>query len=471
MRGVCRVAPNIFYLGFAGIINYGGLRIGGISGIYNEHHYYHGHYEAPPFNDKSLRSMYHVREYEVFQLSQVTQPVDIMLSHDWPRGIYNFGDKNELLRKKKFLKAEVADGSLGSPPNEHLLHTIQPEYWFSAHLHVKFPAVVVHPPKAAAPSPTPTPTPAPAPAPPGGPAPPVAQNPPRLTKFLALDKCLPRRHFLQVVDFPQATGPLKISFDAEWLAIVRCTHQLRGSTRQKVRIPQRPGNAGPWKFQPSKEDIGAVTQLLQAANQQEWPENFEQTVAVYHPDKHCKPVAATPTQNAQTTLFCKLVQIPNPCSPGQQTQRRQPPPHNPYSNFMAPPAVAVEPNPDEIDLDDDDLDDASAGGSAKTTANPNKSEVGTGGATRSVPPPARSSLLGLPPPVNSGAPSLSLLGLPPPANKQATFPVAPTSACGAWGAVTTMWLMCQPANAQVHAHATCASSAGRWPLQPSHLTV
>jgi lariat debranching enzyme len=29
------VAPNIYYLGNAGVVNFGGLRIGGISGIYN----------------------------------------------------------------------------------------------------------------------------------------------------------------------------------------------------------------------------------------------------------------------------------------------------------------------------------------------------------------------------------------------------------------------------------------------------
>lgn len=38
------VAPNIYYLGFSNVVNFGGLRIGGISGIYNENDYLKGLY-------------------------------------------------------------------------------------------------------------------------------------------------------------------------------------------------------------------------------------------------------------------------------------------------------------------------------------------------------------------------------------------------------------------------------------------
>lgn len=36
------VAPNIYFLGWAAVVNFKGLRIGGMSGIFNDKHYTHG---------------------------------------------------------------------------------------------------------------------------------------------------------------------------------------------------------------------------------------------------------------------------------------------------------------------------------------------------------------------------------------------------------------------------------------------
>lgn len=65
------VAPNIYYMGYAGVVRYGGLRIGGLSGIYKGPDYLKGRYEKTPYSDDSIRSVYHVRNLEVFRLKQV----------------------------------------------------------------------------------------------------------------------------------------------------------------------------------------------------------------------------------------------------------------------------------------------------------------------------------------------------------------------------------------------------------------
>src|SRR3989338_6208025 len=92
------VAPNIFYLGQSGVVNFGGLRIGGISGIYKSHDYEKGRFEEPPFTPATIRSCYHMRSFDVFQLSQLKSSLDVFFSHDWPQGISSFGDTGKLLR-------------------------------------------------------------------------------------------------------------------------------------------------------------------------------------------------------------------------------------------------------------------------------------------------------------------------------------------------------------------------------------
>lgn len=142
------VCPNIFYLGKANIINYRGLKIGGISGVYYKRDFMNSSYEKVPFDGQSIRLVYHTRKFEILKLlffnkvnkASKNDTLDIFLSHDWPQGIEHKGNISKLLRAKPFFKKDIDSGNLGSPPNKVLLNSLRPRYWFSAHLHVRFTA-------------------------------------------------------------------------------------------------------------------------------------------------------------------------------------------------------------------------------------------------------------------------------------------------------------------------------------------
>lgn len=65
------VAPNIYYLGYSGVVDVAGVRIAGLSGIFKGWDYHRGRYEKPPYNGETLRSCYHIRSLDVFRLKQV----------------------------------------------------------------------------------------------------------------------------------------------------------------------------------------------------------------------------------------------------------------------------------------------------------------------------------------------------------------------------------------------------------------
>lgn len=229
------VAPNIYFLGFAGVVWFGGIRIAGCSGIYNEHHYFMGHFEKPPYDNSGLRSVYHLREIEILRLLMVhgTGPIDIFISHDWPEGITNFGDLNNLLRKKPFLADDITSKKLGSPPLMHILKTLQPALWFAAHLHTKFAAIIPHhPTESELQNPHQT-TPTCIDISPG-----AGDRSCNTTRFLSLDKVLPGRDFLQIVKVNRWNdSPCVLQFDPVWLAILRRTHTLCSTSTGRVRLP------------------------------------------------------------------------------------------------------------------------------------------------------------------------------------------------------------------------------------------
>ncbi|KZV28875.1 lariat debranching enzyme [Dorcoceras hygrometricum] len=264
-------APQIYFLGIAGVIKFGNVRIGGLSGIYKEHDYYLGHYEKLPYNANDIRSIYHVREFDVHKLMQVEEPIDIFISHDWPQGIATCGNLNSLLRRKPFLKQEIEEGTLGNRAAANLLGKLKPSHWFSAHLHCKFSALVHH------------------------------MDNDSVTKFLALDKCLPGRKFLQVVvDIPSDMGPYELQYDEEWLAITRKFNPAFPRTRCRAN------------FSDAKLDIQDCRQFVREKMQVRGgkPFPFIRTAPCYNPGQPVtKQYPSGHCRNPQTEALLELLEL------------------------------------------------------------------------------------------------------------------------------------------------------------------
>lgn len=94
------LAPNIYYLGYAGVVRYRGLRIAGLSGIYKAYNFRRGHFERAPYDNDTMRSVYHTRSIEVFRMKGLTGRVDVCMSHDWPVNVALHGDWQTLCKQK-----------------------------------------------------------------------------------------------------------------------------------------------------------------------------------------------------------------------------------------------------------------------------------------------------------------------------------------------------------------------------------
>lgn len=275
------VAPNIYYMGYSCVLNIAGIRIGGISGIYKSHDYLKGRNEKTPYDNETKRSVYHIRNLDVFRLKQVTQPLDIFISHDWPHGIWNYGNSNQLLKFKPYFKDDMETGKLGSKPCEELLRYLRPSYYFAAHLHCKFAALFEH-------------------------------GNERRTKFLALDKCLPNKRFLQIIDIPHDTNlKIELKYDLEWLTILFLTNHLISIKSGINYMPSATGSTR-WQFTPTEEEKNEVFKKF--SENLVVPLNFVKTVKG-HSSKEPKrnyTHQPRPKINRQTVLFCKTLNVDDP---------------------------------------------------------------------------------------------------------------------------------------------------------------
>jgi lariat debranching enzyme len=372
-------APNIYYLGAANVVRLGPLRIAGMSGIFKKFDYRKPHFEQLPFSSDELRSVYHVRELDVRKLLHIRSQVDVGLSHDWPQGIEWLGDHESLFRVKEYFRVEAEDGTLGSPPAKEVLDWLRPQYWFSGHMHVKYaciktfedfkdaskeeittapgsaseaistknedeidldldddaefdeqptadtdvepsvsedlrsllPASFAKPPPKAITEPVNIPRPA------------VISN--TTTHFLALDKILPNRDFLQLLEITPSTTPtspsvlerpLQLSHDPEWLAITRAF----ASTDPTNNFPAP--TSPPSSLAAIDEARTWVDEHIIAANKLIIsPDSFTHTAPLYDAAVgHVVPGMPREYNNPQTVAFCEMLEIENYFADDEESQ-------------------------------------------------------------------------------------------------------------------------------------------------------
>ena len=273
-----------------------------------------------------MKTAYHVREFDVFKLKQVQGDIDVFLSHDWPRGIAQFGNKHELFRKKKFLKEEIESNTLGSPPAEELLKKLKPKYWFSAHLHVKFAALVKH------------------------------ENE-RTTKFLALDECLPHRDFLQVIDLPGKSAEGGFSLDEEWLSILKANHEYHSVTHSPAQLP---AYGTPEAVEIESHRQWVRDRLEAVGSSSRTPPDFVATRPAYDPSTETRRRGRAPSNvdtNPQTQALMDLLEldlkITANSGDGGDIQYHRVPRRGPFGAALpqrAPPPPPKVADPDEIEL-------------------------------------------------------------------------------------------------------------------------
>jgi predicted phosphodiesterase len=126
----CDLAPNVHYLGRAGLRTVKGLRIAYLSGIHAPR-YFEQPLKRPTSLDSAKQAGY-FRASEVERLSHL-KDVDVLLVHEWPRGLPQRARDEGLPSARP-----LPNNWIGNPMTRRLVDTVHPRWVMCGHSHKAF---------------------------------------------------------------------------------------------------------------------------------------------------------------------------------------------------------------------------------------------------------------------------------------------------------------------------------------------
>ena len=140
------IAENIYYTGRSSILDYKGLRISALSGIFFDKWFNKPICEKFPIrSERDLQTSYYVRSSSVYQLLcyqnlPQSPKINVMMTHDWPIEFKENKEPKEIFKNIHIDWFDKYNMKYGNIYACDLLAALKPKYWTAAHNHAKFEA-------------------------------------------------------------------------------------------------------------------------------------------------------------------------------------------------------------------------------------------------------------------------------------------------------------------------------------------
>lgn len=124
---------NCVYVGRAGLVEVGGLRIAGLSGIFDSDAFERPRPSVEEFGKVSRKAFTYFRKGDVDRAAGFGS-ADVLLVHEWPEGVIDPADSREFERQRRSLSYDV----VGNEYARLLMEVLEPRLVLCGHMHKRY---------------------------------------------------------------------------------------------------------------------------------------------------------------------------------------------------------------------------------------------------------------------------------------------------------------------------------------------